>query len=69
MSWSNELNAKTDYGKAFGDIKTYKESACPELVKAKKFDDAWKAYVSGYNKCNPDLFLKEAQAEVDRRMR
>ena len=68
-SWSNELNAKTDYGKAFGDIKTYKESACPELVKAKKFDDAWKAYVSGYNKCNPDLFLKEAQAEVDRRMR
>ncbi len=67
-SWSNNLNVKTDYGKAWTDIVKYRESACPELVIAKNFDNAWKNYVSEYNKCGPDVFIKEAQAEVERRM-
>ena len=67
-SWSNSLGKDTEYGKVWLGIRQYRQTACPELVKAKKFDDAWKKYINGYNKLSPDVFLKEAQAEVKRRM-
>ena len=36
---------------------------------AKDFDSALKTYMDAYNACNPDAFLSELQAELDKRMK
>ncbi len=41
----------------------------PQVVMAKDFDSAWKTYMDAYNACNPDAFLSELQAELDKRMK
>ena len=40
----------------------------PKVVMASDFETAWDEYMSAYEKCNPQDFLEEMQAELDRRM-
>ena len=68
-SWSNNLAGDEPYAKAWTQMTKCKKTMLPEVVKAKKFDDAWKKYEAAYKDCNPEAFLKEAQAEVNRRMK
>lgn len=68
-SWSNSIAGNEPYAKAWVEMTKCKKTMLPEVVKAKNFDDAWKKYEAAYKDCNPEAFLKEAQAEVNRRMK
>ena len=35
---------------------------------ADDFDAGWAEYMEAYNACNPDAFIAEMQAELDRRI-
>ena len=35
---------------------------------ASDFDSAWEEYMGVYNNCNPQAFIDEMQAELDRRI-
>ena len=68
-TWSNAIVGDQPYAKAWTDITRCKRDMLPEVVMAKNFEDAWGNYEKAYKDCNPDAFLKEAQAEINRRMK
>ena len=45
-----------------------KHEYLPKVVMAADFDAAWEEYMTAYDGCNPQAFLDEMQAELDRRM-
>lgn len=68
-SYSNNFNTSTPGGVAWTKIGEVKHEQLPQVVMAKDFDSAWKTYMDAYNACNPDAFLSELQAELDKRMK
>ena len=66
--WSNNLDAKTNEGKAWKAMANTKQKWMKELVKAKKFDTSWDSYMKEYSNCIPQDFLAAAQREVDARV-
>ena len=67
-SYSNNLTADTDGGMAWTKMGEIKHEYLPKVVMAKDFESAWEDYMKVYNKCKPEDFVAEMQAEVDRRM-
>ena len=53
---------------AWNKISEVKHEQLPQVVMAKDFDSAWATYMDSYNACNPDAFLSELQAELDKRV-
>jgi putative aldouronate transport system substrate-binding protein len=45
-----------------------KHEYLPKVVMASDFDSAWEEYMGVYNNCNPQAFIDEMQAELDRRI-
>ena len=68
-SFSNNFTTDTEGGMAWTKIGEVKHEQLPQVVMAKDFDSAWKTYMDAYNACNPDAFLSELQAELDKRMK
>ena len=68
-SYSNNYTTDTEGGMAWTKIGEVKHEQLPQVVMAKDFDSAWKTYMDAYNACNPDAFLSELQAELDKRMK
>ena len=40
----------------------------PTVVMSKNFESDWESYQKEYANCNPQAFLDEAQAEVNKRL-
>ena len=54
----------------FGYYECAKGIAYAEKVQAESpVVDRWNEYMKAYNACNPDAFLSELQAELDKRMK
>lgn len=45
-----------------------KHEYLPKVVMAEDFDQAWDDYMKVYEDCNPQAFLDEMQAELERRI-
>lgn len=67
-SYSNSLNTSTEGGTAWTLMGEIKHEYLPKVVMAADFDSAWDEYMTAYDGCNPQAFLDEMQAELDRRM-
>lgn len=67
-TYTNAMSSATPGGQALYDIKDLKSTELPKVVMAKDFDKSWNAYITAYNKCNPDAFIEEVQEELDRRI-
>ena len=67
-SFSNSLNTSTEGGTAWTLMGEIKHEYLPKVVMAADFDSAWDEYMAAYEGCNPQAFLDEMQAELDRRM-
>lgn len=67
-SFSNNMTTATPGGMARTKIDEIKHQYLPKVVMAEDFDAAWEEYMKVYNNCNPQAFLDEMQAELDRRM-
>ena len=67
-SYSNSLNTSTEGGTAWTMMGEIKHEYLPKVVMAADFDSAWDEYMTAYDGCNPQAFLDEMQAELDRRM-
>ena len=67
-SWSNGLDANSTAGAAWQRMSQCKHEWLPKIVLAKDFDSVWDSYMSAYEDCDPDEFLDEALAEVNRRI-
>ncbi|MDD7714151.1 MAG: sugar ABC transporter substrate-binding protein, partial [Lachnobacterium sp.] len=67
-SFSNNFTTDTEGGMAWNKISEVKHEQLPQVVMAKDFDSAWATYMDAYNACNPDAFLSELQAELDKRV-
>lgn len=68
-SFSNNFTTDTEGGMAWTKIGEVKHEQLPQVVMAKDFDKAWATYMDAYKACNPDAFLSELQAELDKRMK
>ena len=40
----------------------------PKLVLSDDFEETWDEYMEAYEECDPQVFLDEAQTEVDARV-
>ena len=45
-----------------------KHKCLPKVVMSSDFEKEWNNYVTEYNQCNPQDFLNEMQAEVNKRI-
>lgn len=67
-SYSNTLTTSTPGGTAWNRMGEIKHEYLPKVVMASDFEAGWSEYMDAYNSCNPQDFLDEMQAELDRRM-
>lgn len=67
-SFSNSLNTSTEGGMAWTKIADIKHEYLPKVCMADDYEAAWEEYMQAYESCNPQAFLDEMQAELDRRM-
>lgn len=67
-SYSNNMTTATEGGMAWTKMGEIKHEYLPKVVMASDFEGAWEEYMEVYNGCNPQAFVDEMQAELDRRM-
>ena len=67
-SFSNSLNTSTPGGTAWVKIGEVKHEWLPKIVMADDYEAAWTDYMEVYESTDPQAFLGEMQAELDRRM-
>lgn len=67
-SYSNNMTTATEGGTAWTKMGEIKHEYLPKVVMATDFESAWEEYMGVYEDCNPQAFLDEMQAELDRRM-
>lgn len=67
-SFSNNLTTSTPGGMAWTKMGEIKHEYLPKVVMADDFESAWDEYMKVYEECDPQAFLDEMQAELDRRM-
>lgn len=67
-SHSNNMTTDTEGGLAWAKMGEIKHEYLPKVVMAADFESAWEEYMEVYESCNPQAFIDEMQAELDRRM-
>lgn len=67
-SFSNTMTTETPGGVAWTKMGEVKHEWLPKVVMADDFEDGWNQYMEVYNGANPQDFLSEMQAELDRRV-
>ena len=67
-SYSNTLATSTPGGTAWNRMGEIKHEYLPKVVMASDFESGWSEYMDAYESCNPQDFLDEMQAELDKRM-
>lgn len=67
-SFSGTLTTSTPGGMAWTKMGEVKHEYLPKVVMAEDFDQAWDDYMKVYEDCNPQAFLDEMQAELERRI-
>ena len=67
-SYSNTLTTSTPGGTAWNRMGEIKHEYLPKVVMASDFESGWSEYMDAYESCNPQDFLDEMQAELDKRM-
>ncbi len=67
-SFSNNLTTDTQGGIAWTKMGETKHEWLPKIVMSTNFEADWASYMDAYNACNPQDFLDEMQAELDRRV-
>lgn len=67
-SYSNNMTTATEGGTAWTKMGEIKHEYLPKVVMADDFEGAWEEYMEVYDGCNPQAFIDEMQAELDRRM-
>ncbi len=67
-SFSNSLTTETPGGVAWMKMGEVKHEWLPKVVMSKDFASTWESYMDNYNAANPQDFLAEMQAELDKRI-
>lgn len=67
-SFSNAMTTETPGGIAWTKMGEVKHEWLPTVVMASDFDSTWDQYMEAYSAVNPQDFLDEMQAELDRRV-
>ena len=67
-TFSNTMTTSTEGGTAWTKMGEIKHQYLPKVVMADDFDKAWDEYMKVYKDCNPEAFISEMQAELDRRV-
>lgn len=67
-SHSSNMTTETEGGLAWTKMGEVKHEYLPQVVMAADFESAWADYMEIYDSCNPQAFIDEMQAELDRRM-
>jgi len=67
-TYSNSMTTATEGGMAWTKMGEIKHEYLPKIVMADDFEAAWEDYMKVYESCNPQAFIDEMQAELDRRM-
>ena len=68
-SFSGTMTTSTPGGVAWTKMGEIKHEYLPRTVMANDFESEWNTYMKAYEGCNPQDFLDEMQAELDRRMK
>ncbi len=66
-SYSNNMTTDTPGGVAWVKMGEVKHEWLPKVVMSSDFESTWNEYMDAYNACNPQDFLDEMQAELERR--
>ena len=66
-SYSNNMTTDTPGGVAWVKMGETKHEWLPKVVMASDFESTWNDYMAAYEACNPQDFLDEMQAELERR--
>ena len=67
-SFSNNMTTATEGGMAWTKMGEIKHEYLPKVVMADDFESAWDEYMGAYSDCNPEAFIAEMQAELERRV-
>ena len=67
-TFSSTMTTSTPGGTAWTKMGEIKHQYLPKVVMADDFDKAWDEYMKVYSDCNPEAFIEEMQAELDRRV-
>ncbi|MCR5773135.1 MAG: extracellular solute-binding protein [Butyrivibrio sp.] len=67
-SYSNSMTTATSGGYTWIKMNQIKHEYLPQVVMSDDFSSMWKKYMKAYKRCNPQDFLDEMQAELDRRI-
>ena len=67
-SYSNNMTTSTEGGLAWAKMGEVKHEYLPKVVMSDDFEAAWEEYMKVYDSCDPQAFLDEMQAELDRRV-
>lgn len=68
-SFSGTLTTSTPGGMAWTKMGEIKHEYLPKVVMAEDFEKGWEEYMEVYNSCDPQAFLDEVQAELERRVK
>ena len=66
-SYSNNMTTDTPGGVAWVKMGETKHEWLPKVVMASDFESTWSEYMSAYESCNPQDFIDEMQAELEKR--
>ena len=66
-SYTNSMTTATPGGVAWTKMGEIKHEWLPKVVMSGDFESTWDEYMTAYEGCDPQSFLDEMQAELDRR--
>lgn len=67
-SYTTALSSNSQAGQVRDRMEEIKHKWLPQVIMADDFDAAWEAYMEEYNTCDPQIYYKMLQQEVDRRV-
>lgn len=68
-SYALNLTYSTEAGRVWKDMDSIKRQWLPRVVMADDFEETWDSYMKAYNGCNPGIFFRNLQQELNRRIK
>ena len=67
-SYSDTLTSAEEAGIVWKKMGEVKHAYLPQVIMTENFEETWNKYMEAYEACQPEIFIAEMQAELERRL-
>ena len=68
-SYTTSLSSNSPAGQIRDQMEAVKHKWLPQVIMAEDFETAWEQYMEAYDSCNPEIYYRMLQLEVEKRVK